>query len=436
MKEFMTENDFYLVCNGLNRKLNRVVPKPSYNFKRHYLKTVSELEKNEREFWITFIKTNLRYLLSDGSAKGIFGMSAAISKYKFNQIKNEIENNLKLFNIVVVKEDDLSETAEKVTSDDNTQDLALIKLAKDKGIALDNLKTLYNLKTAKTKFKGQSEATILNKVIESCNKNDIPEDLTFTIFQTVIEYVRTGKCKPILLTGNPGIGKTYLAKVISEVLDLGFFKISASGAATGFGLTGDCKNYKGARYGEIANAQVQTKSANPVILIDEIDKATTNTTGSTHNITDELLPCLDNTRSLRDNFLEKEIDTSGIIFVLTANNPYCISPWLKDRCRVNLFPNPDFDRIFSISLKMFNKINSNTLYDGRLKLNKRDLSDIVHIMIEDGIISLRKYEDLLECAASHALIQLIKERKETIEVDRNFLLDSYIENSDITISVE
>ncbi|MBR1796483.1 MAG: AAA family ATPase [Clostridiales bacterium] len=271
------------------------------------------------------------------------------------------------------------------------------------------------------KYKQDDEQTIYDVVRQECIRNDIPNELQMMVFMIVIEYIRNDKCKPIILTGNSGIGKTYIAQVIANVLGLRFYKISSPGATTGYGLIGDCKNYKAGRHGEIAQAQIITGTTNPVILIDEIDKADIKGASGVHRIEDELLSCLDGTRMIHDNFLEKDVDTSKMIFILTANEDIRLSPWLKDRCTIVEFPDPDVARITSIAHKILTRISNNSLYTGRLTCDEGALEKTISTMRAKGIVSLRQYEALLEDAATSCLHAFLAKEIDKLHIDARIL---------------
>lgn len=250
------------------------------------------------------------------------------------------------------------------------------------------------------KSSGLSDKELYRKVKDACIKRDIPLELSPRIVMSVISYIRSGSCQPILLVGKAGTGKTYFAQVLADVMGLEFFKISGPGAASGRGLTGDSAAYKSPRFGEIANAMIRTGTPNPVILIDEIDKSSQR--DKFHCLGDELLSCLDGSRTIYDNFLEKHLDTSSIPFVLTANVKEQIPEWLIDRCMFIDFPDPDVERINSILEKHISELRKDKLYSGRLVINRSALKNVVESMRGRGIVSLRQYTRMLDNACLEA----------------------------------
>ena len=252
-----------------------------------------------------------------------------------------------------------------------------------------------------------SDKELYRRIKDACIKRDIPLELSSRIVMSVISYIRSGSCQPILLVGKAGTGKTYFAQVLADVMGLEFFKISGPGAASGRGLTGDSGAYKSPRFGEIANAMIRTGTPNPVILIDEIDKSSQK--DKFHCLGDELLSCLDGSRTIYDNFLEKHLDTSSIPFVLTANVKELIPEWLIDRCMLIDFPDPDTARISSILEKHIAELRKEKLYEGRLVISRTALKSVVETMRGRGIVSLRQYTRMLDSACLEAFREMCED---------------------------
>jgi len=247
------------------------------------------------------------------------------------------------------------------------------------------------------------------KIKELCEAHDLPEEIVFPLLKISLEYVRCGSTSPILLCGRAGIGKTYFGKLLAEILGLGFYKIDAQSAATGRGLTGDSATYKQSRFGEIAQACLVTDSLNPVILIDEIDKASARR-DSVHNIQDELLSAMDGSHQITDNFLNRNFDVKGVIFILTANEEDRMAPWLKDRCDIVEFPEPTRDRCLSIMSKMMLKEMKSPVYEGRLKVPGKVISEVTERMYDRGVRSLRQYNKAVRSGALAAYREYLEDK--------------------------
>ncbi len=146
------------------------------------------------------------------------------------------------------------------------------------------------------------------------------------------------RISPILLLGEPGIGKTFLAMQLAQALDVGTDKISAGGAQGGFQLTGSHSTYLSARPGQLFSVLAEGQSAAPVFVIDEVDKIR----DSQYPVLPVLLDVLDaNTaKNFRDEFLEMSFDVSRAIFVLTANSIDDVPSPLLSRVEVFHVPAP------------------------------------------------------------------------------------------------
>lgn len=155
----------------------------------------------------------------------------------------------------------------------------------------------------------------------------------------IIEYLAVKKQSsninaPIIcLVGPPGVGKTTLAYSISKSIGRNFVKISLGGVDDEAMIKGHIRTYLGATTGKIIDGIKKAKSSNPVFLIDEIDKMSSNYKGDPASA---LLEVLDGTQNkyFKDNYVDEEFDLSNVLFITTANDVNMIPEALKDRLEI------------------------------------------------------------------------------------------------------
>ena len=138
---------------------------------------------------------------------------------------------------------------------------------------------------------------------------------------------------PILLLGLPGIGKTHFSKKLADLLGTGMNLVPMSSMTAGWLLSGSSSQWKGAKPGKVFEALIDGQYANPVIVIDEIDKAAGDAQydplGALYSLLEH-----DTAGNFTDEFAEIPIDASQVIWITTANDPRCIPDPILNRMNV------------------------------------------------------------------------------------------------------
>lgn len=160
---------------------------------------------------------------------------------------------------------------------------------------------------------------------------------------------------PMLLLGEPGLGKTYFAKRLAHVLGTGFEFVSMSSLTAGWVLTGASAQWHNARPGKVAQTLIEGEYANPVVVLDEVDKAGGDARYDPMGALYSLLEP-DTAAHFKDEFIDVDMDASHILWVATANDESSIPEPIRNRMNIYVIERPDAEGSRRIALAVYREI--------------------------------------------------------------------------------
>ena len=234
-------------------------------------------------------------------------------------------------------------------------------------------------------------------------------------FLAVRALTKAGDAPIICLVGPPGTGKTSIARSIARALNKKYVRICLGGVRDEAEIRGHRKTYVGAMPGRIANGMKQAGVNNPLMLLDEIDKVSSDYKGDTQSALLEVLDSEQNCQ-FRDHYVELPMDLSKVLFVATANSTETISRPLLDRMEIIQISGYTENEKFHIAKKYLvsKELEKNGLKKSQLTISDNALKKIISNYTKEA--GVRNLERNIAALCRKAAWKILEENKKSVKI--------------------
>lgn len=239
-------------------------------------------------------------------------------------------------------------------------------------------------------------------------------------FLAVRNLTSKGESPIICLVGPPGTGKTSIARSIASALEKKYVRISLGGVRDEAEIRGHRKTYIGAMPGRIVNGLRQAGVSNPLMLLDEIDKVSSDYKGDTSAALLEVLDSEQNCR-FRDHYIEMPVDLSEVLFIATANEVSGIPKPLLDRMELIEVSSYTENEKFHIAKEHLveKQMSKNGIKKEQLTITDSALKDIIRLYTREA--GVRSLERTIGKLCRKAAREIFKDSEAAVKVTKTNL---------------
>lgn len=276
------------------------------------------------------------------------------------------------------------------------------------------------------KSKDNADLKLASKILDEDHYGLVKVKERILEYLAVKQMTASLKSPIICLVGPPGVGKTSLAKSVARALDRKFVKVSLGGVRDEAEIRGHRRTYLGSMPGRIIQGMKKAGTLNPVFLIDEIDKMSSDYKGDPSSAMLEVLDPEQNSQ-FSDHYIEEPYDLSDVLFIATANYKENIPAALLDRLEIiDLSSYTEIEKLNIVKSHLISK----ELEANGLKKNQFSIDDdmilylIRHYTREAGV---RQIERIIGTLCRKTVLEILKNNKKSIKINKK-LINTWLGN--------